>query len=177
MSKLSLKDLLFICFCAVLLIAVRAAFRWRLGISGHAMFFTVFFLLLSRGCVKHRLTATLTGFLAGAAAIALGMGKGGPLTMLNFLFPALAIDLGAFIFPSLLNSYLLCALVGTLAGASKLFSAAVIGFVVGMDHAILWQRALIEAAAAMAFGCLGALCLPPVVKRLRAYGLPTASGE
>jgi len=177
MSKLSLKDLLFICFCAVLLIAVRAAFRWRLGISGHAMFFTVFFLLLSRSCVSHRFTATLTGFFAGTAAIALGMGKGGPLTLLNFLFPALAIDLGAFLFPPLLGSYPLCALVGAFAGASKFFSAAAIGLLIGMDRTVLWQRAFIEAGAAMAFGCLGALCLPPVVKRLRAYGLFNPSGE
>jgi hypothetical protein len=171
MHRLSLKDLLFLGFCAVLLVVVRAGFRWHLGISGHAMFFTVFFLLLARGCVPLRLAATITGLLAGIAGAMLGMGKGGPLVMLKFILPAVAIDLGAFFLPGLLGSWLLCALVGAFAGASKFFGAASTGLLVGMDRSIVWQHAALEALAAMPFGAAGALCLPPIIRRLRAYGV------
>src|SRR5690606_24705061 len=115
MDRLSFKNLLFICFCAVLLVVTKAAFRWHLGISGHAMFFTVFFLLLARVCVPVRAAALATGLIAGMAAMALGMGKGGPLILLKFLLPAAAVDLAALALPGMWRSSLLCAAVGALA--------------------------------------------------------------
>jgi hypothetical protein len=178
MSRLPLKDSLFLGFCAVLLLATKAALRWHLGISGHAMFFTVFFLLLARACVPFRTAATLTGLLAGLAATVLGMGKGGPLVMLNFIFPALAVDLGALLLPAMLRNYWQCVLVGVLAGATKFVGAAGLDLLIGMDRTILWKHALLESAAAMIFGGAGALLLPPVVRRLVAYGIiPPKNGE
>jgi hypothetical protein len=171
MHRLSLRDMLFLGFCAVLLVVTKGGFRWHLGISGHAMLFTVFFLLLSRGCVPVRLAATTTGLLAGVAAVALGMGKGGPLILLKFLLPAMVIDLGALLLPGLPGSYLLCALIGALAGATKFFSAVVVDLLVGVDPVIALQHAALEAAAAVPFSVAGALCLPPVIRRLRAYGV------
>ena len=178
MSRLPLKESLFLGFCAVLLLATKAALRWHLGLSGHAMFFTVFFLLLARGCVPFRTAATMTGLLAGLAATVLGMGKGGPLVMLNLVFPALAVDLGALLLPAMLRSYWQCALVGALAGATKFIGAAALDFLVGMNRVILWEHALLESAAAMVFGGAGALLLPPVVRRLVAYGvIPPKNGD
>jgi len=171
MKHLTLKDSLFLGFCAALLIITKAAFRWHLGISGHAMLFTTFFLLLAGGCVRFRGAASVTGFLAGIAAALLGMGKGGPLVVGKFLLPALAIDLGALLLPWLFGSLLLCALVGAAAGATKFFGTIAIDLLVGMDPAIVWRHSLIEAAAAMVFGALGGLCVPPVLSRLRAYGV------
>ena len=171
MNHLTLKDSLFLGFCAALLIITKAAFRWHLGISGHAMLFTVFFLLLARGCVPFRGAASVTGLMAGIAAAALGMGKGGPLVVAKFLLPALSIDLGALLLPWLFGSFLLCALVGAAAGATKFFGTAVVDLLAGMDPAIVWHHALLEAAAAMVFGAVGALGLPPVLRRLRAYGV------
>jgi len=171
MKKLSLKDSLFLGFCAALLVITKAAFRWHLGISGHAMFFTTFFLLLSRGCVPFRGAASVTGLMAGIAAAALGMGKGGPLVIGKFLLPALAVDLGVMVLPRVLGSCLLCALVGALAGATKFFGTVAIDLLVGMDPAIAWRHSFLEGLAAMAFGAAGGLIVPPVLRRLRAYGV------
>ena len=171
MNRLALKESLFLGFCAALLVITKAAFRWHLGISGHAMLFTTFFLLLARGCVSFRAAACLTGLLAGIAAAVLGMGKGGPLVIGKFLLPALAVDLGALLLPWLFGSFLLCALVGVAAGATKFFGTIAIDLLVGMDSTIAWRHSLFEAFTAMAFGALGALGIPPILRRLRAYGV------
>jgi len=179
MKQLPLKESLFLGFCAALLIITKAAFRWHLGISGHAMFFTAFFLLLARSCVPFKGAATITGLLAGIAAASLGMGKGGPLVIGKFLLPALGIDLGALLFRRLGQSYLLCALVGALSGATKFFGTIAVDLLTGMDPSIAWRHSLFESFAAMVFGAAGGLCLPPVLRRLRAYGVvePLISGE
>jgi hypothetical protein len=115
--------------------------------------------------------AVITALLAGVAAAALGMGKGGPLVVLKFLFPALAIELGALVSPRLWSSHLLCALIGAVAGATKFFSTAAVDLLVGMDSSVIWAHALFAAATGTAFGILGGLCLPPVLRRLQAYGV------
>ena len=89
----------------------------------------------------------------------------------KFLLPALAIDLGALLLPWLFGSFLLCALIGALAGATKFFGTAAVDLLVGMDPAIVWRHSLLEALAALAFGAVGALGVPPVLRRLRAYGV------
>lgn len=171
MFNLTLKDSLFLGFCAALLIITKAAFRWHMGISGHAMFFTAFFLILARNCVTFRGAASTAGLLAGIAAAALGMGKGGPLVISKFLLPALAVDAMAFILPWLFGSYLLCAFVGALAGSTKFFGTVTINLLIGMDAEIAWRHSLLEAAAAMVFGAAGGLLVPPVLRRLQAYGV------
>lgn len=171
MNQLPLKESLFLGFCAALLVITKAAFRWHLGISGHAMFFTAFFLLLARSCVPFRGAASITGLLAGIVAAALGMGKGGPLVIGKFLLPALGVDLGALLLPRLGRSYLLCALVGALSGATKFFGTIAVDLLVGMAPSVAWRHSLLEAVAALAFGAAGGLCLPPVLRRLRAYGV------
>lgn len=178
MNRMPLRESLFMGFCAVLLLVAKGATRWHLGISGHAMFITVFFLMLARGCVAYRLAATFTGLLAGAGAVALGMGHGGPVLLLNFLLPGAVIDASVRIAPGLFTSYARCALVGAIAGATKFAASAAMDLMVGMDHAILVQHALLESAAALAFGIAGALCIPPVLRRLEAHGViePGAGG-
>ena len=179
MNRLPLKESLFIGFCAVLLLATKGAMRWHLGISGHAMFLTVFFLMLARGCVAATLAATLTGLLAGVGAVALGMGRSGPLLLLNFLLPGATVDASARIVPGLFTSYGKCALVGAVAGATKFASTATMDLMVGMDRTVLVQHALLESGAALLFGIAGALCIPPVLRRLEARGViqPSAGGR
>ncbi|MBI5505158.1 MAG: hypothetical protein HY899_10185 [Deltaproteobacteria bacterium] len=171
MNRVPLKDSLFMGFCAVFLLVTKGAMRWHLGISGHAMFLTVFFLMLARGCVASRLAATVTGLLAGAGAVALGMGHGGPVLLLNFLLPGATIDAGARIAPGLFTSYARCALVGATAGATKFAASAAMDLMVGMDRAIIVQHALLESVAALLFGIAGGLCVPPVLRRLEAHGV------
>lgn len=168
--KYSLKDNLFLGFCAVFIISAKAALRLHLKIPGHALFFTMFFLLIARGCVQRRLAATVTGLLAGIIAIILGMGKGGPLILLKFAFPGLVVDLMAFLLPGLFDSVLLCMLTGGLAGATRFFSTMLVDFLAGMDADILLQHALIQSFGNIVFAMAGAVAVPTVIRKLKAYG-------
>jgi len=42
------------------ILVAKAALRLHLKVPGHSMFFTMFFLLIARGCVQHRLAGTFT---------------------------------------------------------------------------------------------------------------------
>jgi len=168
---LPLKEALFLGFCAVLILFTRAALRLHLQISGHSMFFTLFFLMLARGCVSYRLSATFVGVLSGLMAMVLGLGKGGLLIPLKFLLPALAVDLAALLVPGLFGSYLLCAFAGAVASSTKFANTVLVDWLVGMDQAVLIQRGLLEAAGAILFGVPASLLIPSVIRRLRAYGV------
>jgi hypothetical protein len=168
--KLSLKDTLFLGFCAVFILCAKAALRLHLKIPGHSMFFTVFFLFIARGCVQHRLAATFSGILAGIMAVILGMGKGGPLILIKFALPGLVVDLMAFILPGLFESILLCMITAGLAGATRFISTYLIDFLAGMDNEILLQHALIKSASNILFAMAGGMAVPTVIKKLKAYG-------
>lgn len=170
-TGLSLRDSLFLGFCAALIVVFRMAFRWHLGISGHSMFYTVGLLLLARGCVSFRWSATFTGALCGIMALLLGLGKGGPLIIAKFVFPALVIDLAAMVWPLFYGNWLGIVLVAALASATKFFNSAIIDWLTGMDMVLIIQHALIEAAGAIFFGVAGSLLIPPVLKKLRARGV------
>ena len=169
--RLSLRDALFLGFCAAFLLILRMAFRWHLGISGHAMLFTIPLLLIARGCVSFPWAATCSGALAGCMAMLLGMGKGGPLILAKFVLPALCIDAAAWFWPLLFTSYLGCLLVGALAAASKFLNSAVTEWLLGVDAKIILQHALLETAGAVLFGVVGALLVPPTLKKLKARGV------
>jgi hypothetical protein len=169
--NLSLRDSLFLGFCAVFIVVFRMAFRWHLGISGHSMFFTIALLLLARGCVSFRWSATSTGALAGLMALLLGVGKGGVLIIAKFVFPALIIDLSALIWPLFFGSYIGVALVAMMASSSKFMNTALQDWLIGMDKVLLLQHALIEAAGAVFFGVAGSFLVPPVLRKLQARGV------
>lgn len=171
MSRITLKESLFLGFCAVFVLLSRAALRLHLGISGHAMFSTIFFLLIARGCVPRFFSATITGLFAGAAAMALGMGKGGPLLLIKFVLPALVIDVCAVALPLMFQSYFLCALVAAMASSTKFIDTYVVDLLVSMNKDIILQHAFLEAAPAVLFGVAGGLFVPPVIRRLKSYGV------
>ena len=60
--KFSIQDVLFLGFCATFIVITRAALRLHLNVPGHAMFFTMFLLILSQACVPRLGAATITGF-------------------------------------------------------------------------------------------------------------------
>lgn len=171
MSRLPLKDALFLGFCSAFILISRAAFRLKLKIPGHSMFFLVFFLLLARGCVAWPLAATCSGLISGAMAVALGMGKGGPLLLLKFVLPALVVDAGAWLMPGMFRSYVRCAFVAALAALTKFPAGMLVDWLVGMDPAILVQHAAIQTGGAVLFGVAGSQFVPPVIRRLDAHGL------
>jgi len=171
MSRVSLKDALFLGFCAVLVISCKAALRFHLKIPGHSMLLTLFFLLLARGCVRHYAAATFTGAIAGILAVILGMGKGGPLILIKFIFPALMIDAMAGLFGALLfQSMLLCAITGALAAGTRFISAYVIDTLVGMDAQIVLRHAFLQTIGNVLFGMTGTLAVPSVIRKLKAFG-------
>jgi len=171
MNRLSLKESLFLGFCAVFIVFGRAAFRLHLSVPGHAMFFTIFFLILARGCVPAWFAATLTSLLAGVAAVLLGLGKGGPLILAKFVLPGVVIDVGAALAPGMFQSYALCVLVAAAASSTKSLETYVVDVLLGMDKSVMIRHVLLEGVSAIPFGIAGGLLVPPVIRKLKSYGV------
>jgi hypothetical protein len=126
----------------------------------------MFFLLIARGCVRHRLAASFCGLLAGSMAVILGMGKGGPLILVKFLLPALMVDLMAGIFPGMFQSVLLCVFTGGLAASTRMLSIYLIDILAGMDPDIVLPHVWLQGAGNVLFG----IAVPAVIRKLTAYG-------
>ncbi|MBY5990705.1 core component of ECF transporter [Ferrimonas balearica] len=99
MNARPLNDALLLGALALLFIAIKSVFRFKLGLTGHSMFFLITTLLLAWGLVPRRGSVLYCGFLAGLLAMVLGVGKGGPLVLLKFLMPALAVELALWLLP------------------------------------------------------------------------------
>jgi len=147
----------------------------KLGISGHSMFFLMFFLLLARGIVPKTGAATLVGLLAGGISIALGLAHKGPVIILNFVLPALIIDLAGILLPNLTARYLTCILIGGIAAASKGVSGALIELFAGAPTKIVLMKAFIEGMGGVFFGLLGALPVPAIIRKLQTSRLIATS--
>jgi len=167
----SLKEALFIGFCAVFAVLLRVALRLKLNISGHSMVPTVFFLMLARGSVGYRFGAIFAGLLAGSAALFMGFAKAGPLILVKYLAVGIVIDMMAMLLPGRFRNVFLSGLAGALAGSTKFFFEYIKGYMVGMDHEVNLVKSLLEGGAAALFGLLAGMLLPVVLKRLRAYGV------
>ncbi len=171
LNRLSLKESLFIGFCAVFIVLLRAGLRLHLGIPGHSMLFTVFFLMLARACVPYRFSASFTGLIAGIMAVVLGLGKGGPLILLKFLPPAIVIDIGAMLIPAWHNRYLFCILIAALAASTKFINTYFVDYLIGMDPTVNLQHAFIGSVSGTLFGMAGSLFVPPIMGKLNAHGI------
>lgn len=165
-SRFTMREALLLGFCATFIVVTKATLRMKLGISGHSMFFMIFFLLLSRGCVQKTGAATLVGLLAGALSLALGMGGKGPLKMLNFMLPALVIDSVGVFLPRLPFVYPLCILVAAIAGATKGIHSAALEYLAGVPAGIVVRKAALESLFGGLFGVLGSLPVPAVLRKL-----------
>ena len=170
-KRFTLQEAICLGFCASLIVITRAGLRFHLNIPGHAMFFTIFFLILARGCVPRLGAATLAGLVAGLLCMLLGMGKGGPLIILKFVVPGLIVDAGGIIYSEFPGSYVACALIGAIASASRFLTIIVVEWVIGMDWSLILQHAAISSSFGVLFGAAGSLMAPPVVRRLKAGGL------
>lgn len=171
MKRMTLQEAICLGFCATFIVIARAVFRLHLNIPGHAMFFTLFFIILGRGCVPRLGAATLVGLVAGLLCTLLGMGKGGPLIILKFLIPGLIVDVGGIIYPGFPRKYLACAVIGAIAAASRFLTIIIVEWIVGMDWALILQHAVISSSFGVLFGTAGSLMAPPVIRRLTASGL------
>lgn len=99
MNSRSLNDALLLGSLALIFVAVKSVFRFKLGLTGHSMFFLMTTLLLARGLVPVRGSVFYCGLIAGLLAMVLGVGKGGPLVLLKFMMPAIAVELALTALP------------------------------------------------------------------------------
>ncbi|MCJ8301470.1 core component of ECF transporter [Shewanella sp.] len=167
----SLQDALFIGFCATLLVALKSMLRLKLGLSGHSMFLMTFFYLICYGVVGRLGAITACGLLSGVVAMILSVGKGGPLILVKFALPALAMDLSLIVLLGLFTLRWRCitvGLVGCLAWAMK-------GWVEDLLLGMTMQVALVQFGLSMlkggAFTVLAASLVPPILERLRSHDL------
>lgn len=166
-NRFSMREALLLGFCATFIVLTKATLRMKLGISGHAMFFLLFFLLLARGIVPKTGSATLVGLLAGALSIAMGLAHKGPIIMLNFVLPALVIDAAGIFLPRFAAGFLTCLIIGGIASATKGLTDGIILFFTGASLDIILLKAFLGGAWAVAFGMLGALPVPAIIRKLR----------
>lgn len=169
--SLPLRDALYLGFCATFIVITRAVLRLHLNIPGHAMFFIMFFLILGRACVPYKWAATLVGFVAGVLSMLLGMGKGGPLVISKMVLPAIVVDAGIALYPSLPYNLIATTALGCIASATRFFFFLFVDWLLGMDKAVLLQHALLSSAMTTVFGGLGAAMSPAVVRRLKRHQL------
>jgi len=165
----TLQEAIFIGFSASMIVLSRILFRLHLGISGHSMFMTVFFLLLGKGCVPKRWSASTIGIFAGILGMILGLGKGGPLALLKLLLPGVGIDLMSLVVADVTGSYLLCLIAGLIATASRMPGLLGLDLLAGMDTTVAVQHSALETLGGMLFGSAGALLAHPLIKRLKRF--------
>jgi hypothetical protein len=170
-DRFTLREAVLLCFCATFIVLTRAGLRLHLHLPGHVMFFTMFFLLLARGCVPKLGAATLVGLITSLASVLLGMGVGGPLVLIKFLLPALVVELAGFFFPAFVTSMLACVTVGVLASLTRSAIGTGVEFLIGMDEEIILRKVLISSAMNGLWGGLGCLAVPSIIRRLRLNGL------
>ncbi|MCL1147365.1 core component of ECF transporter [Shewanella sp. 10N.261.52.F9] len=170
-SPFDLQDALFIGFCATLLVVLKSMLRLKLGLSGHSMFLMTFFYLICYGAVGRVGSITACGLLAGLVAMMLSVGKGGPMILLKFGLPAMAMDL-ALLFMSGLFSLrwqsIILALIGCLAWASKGWIGNLLA---GMSGQVALVQFGINFLQGAMFAVAAALLVPPVLRRLDAHDL------
>ncbi|BCG46055.1 hypothetical protein GEOBRER4_n0836 [Citrifermentans bremense] len=170
-SRFTLREAVLLCFCATLIILTRAGLRLHLHLPGHVMFFTMFFFLLARGFVPKVGAATLVGLITSLASILLGMGAGGAMVLVKFLLPALVVELAGFVAPAFVTSMIACAVVGVLASLVRAMANTGVEWLLGMDEEIMLKKAMIAALLNGAWGGMGALAVPSIIRRLRVNGL------
>ena len=170
-GSFTLREALLLGFCATFIVLTRAALRIHFSLPGHSMFFLMFFLVMARGCVPKVGASTLVGVIAGLVCMLLGMTKMGPMILANFILPAIVVDIACLIYPRLPASFPACLVAGALAASSKALSAAGLDLLLGMETELMLQHVLITTAASAAFGALGSLPVPAVIRRLQANRL------
>ena len=177
-NRFTLREALCLSFCATFIIIAKAVLRLHLHITGHSMVFTMFFLILGRGCVQRLGAATFTGMIAGILSLVLGMGaKSGPLVILKFLLPGVFIDCAAAVYPMLAYRYTACIIAGALAAGSRAFIIGLVESLAGMESVLILQNMILASIMNMIFGGIGGAMVPTVVRRLVANRLIPSAGR
>lgn len=169
--QLDTREALLLAFFATFVVLAKAALRWHLHVSGHAMFTTALLLVIARACVRRPGAATLVGLLSGIACALLGMGNGGPLLVLKLVLPGIVVDLGAAWNPDRFPETWRSSVIGAAAGASHFVPVALIETLAGLPPDLILAHASLSAAAKAGFGALGGAGGAVIASRLRHHGL------
>ncbi len=170
-SPFDLQDALFIGFCATLLVVIKSMLRLKLGLSGHSMFLMTFFYLICYGAVGRVGAISACGLLAGLVAMMLSVGKGGPMILLKFGLPAMAMDLALLLMAGLFSlrwQSIILALVACLVWAGKGWIGNLLA---GMSGQVALAQFGLSFLQGGAFAVAAALLVPTVLKRLHAHDL------
>ncbi|GGI81372.1 core component of ECF transporter [Shewanella gelidii] len=177
MWRWDLKGALFIGFCAALLVAFKGLLRMKLGLSGHSMLLMTFMYLVCLAVVPRIGAITACGLVTGALAMLAGVGKGGPLLLIKFGVPAIAMDVMLLLGAGALSLRWRClvlAIAGSLAWATK---AGVVSLLAGMTWQIASAKFAMSFFQGGAFAVAGALLVPMVVRKLVAHDVVGESGS
>jgi hypothetical protein len=170
-NRFTLREAIYLGFCAVFIIITRVMLTLHLKIPGHAMFFCMFFLMLGRGSVPKTGAATIVGLISGILGALLGLGKEGPLVALKFLIPGVVVDIGGIIYPGFASSFFASAILGAIASSTRFIMFLVVEWLIGMEKELILGHAAVSLILYIIFGGLGSLMVPPVIKRLKANRL------
>lgn len=168
-AGITLHEAMFLTLCAVLLVTTKVFFRLKLGIPGHNTVFLAFCLILGRTLVVRPLAASFVGLVAGLAMMALGLGKAGPLVLVQTIVPGLLIDALALI--GLTRSIWGAVLLGLVTGLGRAPAQLLANLLVGMELDIALLSTGLKSLTAIAFGGIGGLAAFVVAKRLIRAGL------
>lgn len=171
LRDLETREALLLAFFATFLVVTRAAMRWHLHVPGHTMLGAALLLVLARACVSRPAAATITGTLAGLACAGLGMGSGGPLTVLKLALPGLAVDVGWKLLPFRRHPLGRGALLGACAGATQFVPVALAEGLAGLAAPVVLGHALLSAGTKAAFGAAGGAAGLAITERLRHHGI------
>lgn len=166
----TLQQSLLLAFLAIALVAAKLVLRIKLGIPGHSYLLVAPVLVLARSLVPRFGAATLTGALGGLGLMALGLGPGGPLSVLQFGLSGLAVDAVALLWPGFGGSWTAAAVAGVCLAVARAPVQLAAPLMAGMplDAAALLVGG--KTLSTAAFSLVGALLAVPVARRvLRAH--------
>lgn len=168
---LTMQEAFFAAFLALAILLTRVVFNFHIKVPGHTMLLVVFLLCVGRGTIERPHAASAIAALVGLASLLTGPGKSGPLIFFKMFLPGLTIDLVLLFLPRALLSPWTGALVGGLAGASRMPVQLGIDLLVGMGLPVALAHSGVRTLSGALFAALGGLLAPVVVRRLARSGL------
>ncbi|WP_028111358.1 hypothetical protein [Ferrimonas kyonanensis] len=171
MNRFSLSDAILLSGLALLLVSFKAVVRLKLGLTGHSMFLLVLVYLLARGLVPQRGSVLYCGLMTGLLALIMGVGKGGPLVLLKFLLPAMAMELALLLLPMAPWFTAQALLVAAAALTVWVGKGALELWLAGADPALILVQSGWKTLGGGLFSILGACCTPMLLQRLAHHQL------
>ncbi len=171
-ERLSLRDLLVVGLCATAFVVLRTVLRLPVHLPGHNAAIFTLFLVVAAGAVGRAPAATAMAAVAGILSLLAGIGTAdGPAVVLRYLLPGLLLDGLLVARVDACGRAWLSALVGAVAGLTKLGVSLGWAALMGQPAAWLLAKAAVAGPIHALSGGLGGLLGGLLVVRLRRAGL------